>query len=534
MSAHRLSEACAILLLVVASAGCRKSEDRHQHASEHPEGHDHHAEGHGHGGVPVVRITRYSERFELFAEHAPAVAGQEVELIAHLTVLNGFRPLGEGDIELELAAATPIRAKATKPDRPGIYRVTFVAPAAGQYAARLAIRGAVEGVVGGFEIRVHENAEKARASTPADDDHPGTIEFLKEQQWGVPFQTLFAETGALVSSIAVAGTIETPPSGSAEVGAPVAGRLVPLAAGLPKPGDTVKKGQLLASLQPAPSSPEDAARATFAVSEAEARAVAARTALERAERLIKDDAISQRELEDARREATVAEQAVSAARRLEGVFAGASAGTGGPVWRLVAPIDGTLVRVAATPGAAVSPGQVLFGIVDTRELWIRGRVPEQDAPRIRSDRDGAYRITGTENWSPIDVTGPDASATVVSVGRVVDPLSRTVDVFYSLRTSDSNLRVGGLVEVSIPAGDDFSGVVVPAGALVDQDGRQAVYVQLDGEHFVERPVRVGPRAGERVAITEGIGPGERIVTRGAHLVRLADRAKTTEAHGHIH
>jgi multidrug efflux pump subunit AcrA (membrane-fusion protein) len=117
---------------------------------------------------------------------------------------------------------------------------------------------------------------------------------------------------------------------------------------------------------------------------------------------------------------------------------------------------------------------------------------------------------------------------------VVEPLSRTVDVLYSLRQPDPNLRVGGLVQVSIPAGDDFTGVVVPASALVDQDGRQAVYVQLDGEHFAERPVRVGPRAGGRVGILEGLGSGERVVTQGAHLVRLSDRSKSTEAHGHIH
>jgi RND family efflux transporter MFP subunit len=262
--------------------------------------------------------------------------------------------------------------------------------------------------------------------------------------------------------------------------------------------------------------------------------VAARTALERAERLIKDEAISQRELEDARREAEVAEQAVRAARRLEGVFTGASAGTGGAAWRLLAPIDGVLTTVAATPGATVSQGLVLFRLVDTRELWLRARVPEQDAPRIQSDRDASYRVAGTERWASIDVTGPDATAAVVSVGRVVDPLSRTVDVLYSLKTPDANLRVGGLVQVSIPAGNEFSGVVVPASALVDQDGRSALYVQLDGEHFAERSVRVGPRAGDRVAIADGVGPGERIVTRGAHLVRLADRSQATQAHGHVH
>jgi multidrug efflux pump subunit AcrA (membrane-fusion protein) len=120
------------------------------------------------------------------------------------------------------------------------------------------------------------------------------------------------------------------------------------------------------------------------------------------------------------------------------------------------------------------------------------------------------------------------------MGRTVDPVSRTVDVIYALKAPNAALRVGGLVRVSVPAGDEFSGVVIPRSGLIDQDGRMVVYVQVDGEHFQERLVRTGPQAGNRVAIVDGLRPGERIVTRGAHLVRLAGRATSEQPHGHIH
>jgi multidrug efflux pump subunit AcrA (membrane-fusion protein) len=153
---------------------------------------------------------------------------------------------------------------------------------------------------------------------------------------------------------------------------------------------------------------------------------------------------------------------------------------------------------------------------------------------MRSDRDVRYQIAGVEAWRTIAIGGDDASGSVVSVGRMVDPVARTVDVIYGLRDPDPALRVGGLVQVAIPVGEEFTGVVVPRSALVDQDGRQAVYVQLDGEHFASRPVRAGPRSGDAVAIAQGLSPGERIVTRGAHLVRLADQPRGGEPHGHIH
>jgi len=120
------------------------------------------------------------------------------------------------------------------------------------------------------------------------------------------------------------------------------------------------------------------------------------------------------------------------------------------------------------------------------------------------------------------------------VGRTVDPVSRTVDVIYALTTPSDALRVGGLVDVSLPVGKDFHGVVVPKSAVLDHEGRDVVYVQVDGEHFAQRVVKLGPSAGNRVGIEHGLAEGERVVTRGAHLVRLADRPKNAQAHGHIH
>ena len=71
-------------------------------------------------------------------------------------------------------------------------------------------------------------------------------------------------------------------------------------------------------------------------------------------------------------------------------------------------------------------------------------------------------------------------------------------------------------------------------ALLEQEGRDIVYVQVDGEHFVETGVTVGVRAGSKVGIKTGLGLNERVVVRGAHLIRLADGASSGQAHGHIH
>src|SRR5690606_14259361 len=135
---------------------------------------------------------------------------------------------------------------------------------------------------------------------------------------------------------------------------------------------------------------------------------------------------------------------------------------------------------------------VLFRIVDPRELWIRARVPEQDAARIRGDADASYRVPGHDRWTSLDVTGEDATASLVTIGRTVDPESRTVDVIYSLAQPDAQLRVGGVVQVAIPVGEPRELVAVPADAIVVVEGRDVMYVQVEGESFEERTVRLGP------------------------------------------
>ncbi|MEE9385500.1 MAG: efflux RND transporter periplasmic adaptor subunit [Nannocystaceae bacterium] len=524
----------AALSSLITVISCKPSEAPHDHSAAHPDGHDHHQAGHGHGDAAFVSMTLWSEKFELFVEHPPAFVGQPVSVLAHLTSLDGFRALERATLTMELDGPAHLKGETFASLRPGIFQISMTPTEPGTYRGRLQISGAAQGSVEGVELEVFAD-EHASAHAAARDDDDGRIEFLKEQQWGVPFATAFAASGSVVASVEVAGRIDTPPGGSAEVGAPLPGRLVAPKSGLLWPGAKVHKGQVLASLLPSPSSPEAAARASLAVAEAHARASRAKLALERAERLIRDEAIPERELEDAQREIRVAQESVRAAKQAAALYSGArgkSAGRG--TWHLTAPIDGTLVSVSATPGANVSPGQPLFRIVDTTQLWVIAQVPEQDAARLRTDRNPSFQLAGLDDWHAIRIAGTHTNASIISVGQTVDRASRTVEVIYALREPVASMRVGGLLRVSLPAGNEHTGVVIPRSALIDQEGRDIVYVQVDGEHFQERLVRLGPLAGTDVGIRSGLRTGERIVTRGAHLVRLADRASTTQAHGHIH
>lgn len=510
-----------------------EADQGHEHEHEHGD-HEHGDHGHAEGNISV---TRWTNKFELFAEYPPAIKGEPITFVAHLTLLESFKPLENAKVTLTLQGPAQASSTVEKALRPGIFQPTVVVPKAGAYRAALRVDADGQSdIIDGFEIRVFENDQTAEnaasAELPAKQE---PVTFLKEQQWKIPFATTFAEQREVVSSIEAVGEVTTPPSGQADVGASISGRIVSPPNGLPRPGDAVKKGQLLASIAPAPAAPEEGARAELAVVEAESRVQAATAALERAKRLFADRAIPKKELDDAEREMRVAQESVRAARRAKSVFSGASSGRGAGSYRITAPISGILADVHATEGKSVEAGHPLFRIVNLSELWVKAEVPEQQAASLRADQDAAFQLSGSDEWEALDVTDEDATAKVINVGRTVNPRSRTVSVVYELLKPADHIRVGTMVRVRVPSGKPWKGVVVPRGAVLLSEGGASVYVQIDGESFEERAVRLGPESALAIGIEEGVKSGERVVSEGANVLRLTAKAATSgTSHGHVH
>jgi hypothetical protein len=86
------------------------------------------------------------------------------------------------------------------------------------------------------------------------------------------------------------------------------------------------------------------------------------------------------------------------------------------------------------------------------------------------------------------------------------------------------VRTGGLTQ----------GVVIPTSAVLDDNGRPIVFVQVEGETFERRDVVLGGRDGELTLVRSGVAPGERVVNGAAYQVRLASLSTAVPEHGHEH
>jgi membrane fusion protein, heavy metal efflux system len=168
----------------------------------------------------------------------------------------------------------------------------------------------------------------------------------------------------------------------------------------------------------------------------------------------------------------------------------------------------------------------LFRVVDASQVHVVGQVPEAEAARARLAHAAEIEFAGQPDRIP--------TGRLMSVGKVLEPQSRTLPITFAFDNRALGLPVGQAVLLHLLMDSTAPRPVVPAAAVVDDAGRPIVFVQREGETFERRAVTLGPRSGELVQITEGIKPGDRVVTKGAYLVRLASLSTSVPAGGHVH
>ena len=189
------------------------------------------------------------------------------------------------------------------------------------------------------------------------------------------------------------------------------------------------------------------------------------------------------------------------------------------------PMSGVVSESDATAGASVEEGARLFEIVALDRVHVVGSLPEAALARIDE-------LVGAE----LEVPGlpPVALDRLVAVGRVLDRQTRTVPIIYELRDPVRRLAIGQAVSLRIFVAVATDAVTIPDTAIVDDAGQPVIFVQVGGESFERRAIQPGNREAGLVQITGDIAPGERIVTRGAPLIRLAALSPQVPAHGHTH
>jgi membrane fusion protein, heavy metal efflux system len=478
-------------------------------------------------------VTAWGLHFEVFPEVQPLIVGEPAVAHTHVTRLSDFSPLAEGTTEIVLSGPSGSQSfRAERPVRPGIYEIPVTAAAAGEYDLifRITTPSGSEEIRGG-RVRVGTSDAPGgviRAPAPRGAVGGGTpVSFLKEQQWQSDFATAWVRRGLVSQSTSGIATARPPAGGDTAITAPVDGVVHPAGGSWPFPGRSVARGDALFQLVPRIAADVSLPALQSAVSELESELIASRARLDRLEELLVLQAVSRRDVEEARARVQTLASRHRAAR--EDLAAARSSRIGGAAGgqTIRAPFSGQIARVSATPGTTVAAGNELARLVRTDAIWLEIAVPPAGARAIAAGVEAIVLVD--RERPPIRIY---EGLRLISVAPEIARQTGTVAVLVEI-PPDAGVPLGSTVEAHVLTGVQIEGIVVPLSAVIDDGGVPVVYLQLAGESFVRQEVSVLSRQGD-VLLVDRLVAGQRLVTRGGEAIRRATLMSTGAGEGHVH
>jgi RND family efflux transporter MFP subunit len=270
-------------------------------------------------------------------------------------------------------------------------------------------------------------------------------------------------------------------------------------------GQEVKKGQLIALLDPT----------DFVLQKREAQAEVARIeallanqgrVVDRNQRLVQKNFISQNALDDASTQQNALSEQLEAARARVASIEHNSSKT-----RVLSPIDGRVEKQIASPGDFVKQGDSLFQLIGTQKLRAHLPFPENVAAKLHAGQ--TVRLTTPTVPDKVFSTTIKEIKPLVGTNRAVDVIADVVD--------QTGWQGGASVNGAVILGEHPEAIVVPEASVVLRPAGEVVYVIKD-KTAQQRIVKTGLRQEGVVEIVEGLAANETVAVDGAGY--LTDKA----------
>jgi RND family efflux transporter MFP subunit len=268
-------------------------------------------------------------------------------------------------------------------------------------------------------------------------------------------------------------------------------------------GDRVTAGMVLASIRPDDVQAK-LAQAQSQQQEAEAGMRQAEDAYTRAKALFEAKSLTKPDLEAARGAYESVQAKMAGARALVREAQNAVHDSA-----LRAPIDGLVLKRLVEVGSLVGAGTPGFVLAQTSPVKVVFGVPDVMLPKVRAHGELAVTLEA--------FPGQVFTGHVVRISPVADLKTRNFDVEVQIPNPHGELKVGMVASLQMAAESGTAPVLaIPLSAVVRSprtpDGYAVAVVVGDGDQARAqiRDVTLGDMVGNRVAVTSGLRPGDRI------------------------
>lgn len=182
---------------------------------------------------------------------------------------------------------------------------------------------------------------------------------------------------------------------------------------------------------------------------------------------------------------------------------------------IAAPFDGTVGLKYISEGAYVTPATRIAGIRKVDRVKVDFAVPEKHALAVKVGDRIEFEIASLDQRF---------SGEVYAIEPMIDPVTRTLPIRAIADNVDRNLLPGSFADVTLVLGRRDNALMIPTQAVMPGLSTQRVFIMENGVART-RSITTGRRTDRLVEVTEGLNPGETVITTG--LLQLRDGMSVT-------
>ena len=349
-----------------------------------------------------------------------------------------------------------------------------------------------------------------------DHNHEGGITFGIDQQSKIDFEVVEVVSEPLYQIIRTSAQI-LPSQESEKILTATTNGIVSFENKDIVEGLEVKSGQTLFSIDN-----DNMADGSLAVrrQEIEAEYEKAKAEYERKQSLAEDKLISQSELLDARTEYLKAE------KHYQNMIQNYPEGK--TLHR--ATISGSIKDILVPNNSYVEAGQPIMTLAKNDRLYVRADLQSKYYPVLKDIKTANIKTPNDGKVYSLN----DLSGRLLSYGKTTDVSNPLIPITFEIK-NNGILLPGSFVEIFITAESNEMGIMLPNSAIVEEMGIYCVFVQTCTDSFEKRIITKGVTDGNNTQILKGVKAGERVVSKGAVNVKLAQGSAALDPHaGHVH
>ncbi len=178
-----------------------------------------------------------------------------------------------------------------------------------------------------------------------------------------------------------------------------------------------------------------------------------------------------------------------------------------------APFEGSVESQGFASNERVMRGDSLIVLANTDSLSVEANIRESDWPTVSIDAGTAVSVI-------VPALGDrEFSAKVRYFGREVQADTNAIPLIARIDNSDGLLRPGMFVRVTVPIGQPRQALSIKPESILQHENQEFVFVDLSGGEFKKVNVTTGQTSNDWVEITQGLYPGQLVVTSGTFLLK---------------